>query len=46
MHVILRHIHCVRRVQIRSYFWSEYSKYGTEITPYLELFCAIIAKQN
>ena len=26
MHVILRHIHCVKSVQIRTYFWSEYSK--------------------
>ena len=22
------------------------AKYGTEITPYLELFCGMIAKQN
>ena len=34
--------HCVKSVQIRSYFWSVFSpnagKYGPEITPYLDTF--------
>ena len=32
--------HCVKSVQIRSYFWSVFNpnagKYGPEITPYLD----------
>ena len=46
--------HCVKSVQIRSYFWSVFSyipisvfnpntgKYGPEITPYLDTFHAVI----
>ena len=34
--------HCVKSVQIRSYFWSVFSSntgiYGPEITPYLDTF--------
>ena len=45
--------HCVKSVQIRSYFWSVFScirteygspnteKYGPEITPYLDTFHAV-----
>ena len=36
--------HCVKSVQIRSYFWSLFfcirTKYGPEITPYLDTFHA------
>ena len=36
--------HCVKSVQIRSYFWSVFSRilteYGPEITPYLDTFHA------
>ena len=40
---------CVKRVQIRSFFWSVFSrmrtenvgKYGPEITPYLDTFHAV-----
>ena len=39
-------IHCVKTVQIRSYFWSVFSciwtEYGPEITPYLDIFHAVI----
>ena len=39
-------IHCVKSVQIRSYFWSVFStntrKYGPEKTPYLDTFHAVI----
>ena len=35
-------LHCVKRVQIRSFFWSVFSmnrgKYGSEKTPYLDTF--------
>ena len=38
-------IHCVKSVQIRSYFWFIFSpntgKYGTETTPYLDTFYAM-----
>ena len=38
--------HCVKSVQIRSYFWSVFpciqclntGKYGPEISPYLDIF--------
>ena len=40
--------HCMKSVQIRSYFWSvfscirtKYRKYGPEITPYLDIFHAV-----
>ena len=37
--------HCVKSVQIRSYFWSVFNpntgKYGPEITPYLDTFHAV-----
>ena len=37
--------HCVKSVQIRSYFWSVFSciriEYGPEITPYLDTFHAL-----
>ena len=40
--------HCVRSVQIRSYFWSVRNpntrKYGPEITPYLDNFHALKVK--
>ena len=39
-------IHCVKSVQIRSYFWSVFScirtEYGPEKTPYLDTFNAVI----
>ena len=42
-------IHCVKIVQIRSFFWSVFScirtntgKYGPEKTPYLDTFHAVI----
>ena len=45
--VRIRTNHCVKSVQIRSYFWSLFScirlntgKYGPEITPYLDAFHA------
>ena len=43
-------IHCVKSVQIRSFFWSVFSaispnigKYGPKKTPYLDIFHAVIA---
>ena len=37
--------HCVKNVQIRSNFWSVFSRirleYGPEITPYLDTFQAV-----
>ena len=37
--------HCVKNVQIRSYFWSVFScirtEYGPKITPYLDTFHAV-----
>ena len=37
--------HCVKSVEIRSYFWSVFSciriEYGPEITPYLDTFHAV-----
>ena len=42
--------HCVKNVQIRSYFWSVFSpnagKYGPEITPYLDTFRAVRVVAN
>ena len=40
-------LHCVKSVQIRSYFWSVFPssnarKYGPEITRYLETFHEVI----
>ena len=42
-------MHCVKSVQIRSYFWSVFSriwteagKCGPEITPYLATFHAVM----
>ena len=38
-------LNCVKSVQIRSYSWSLFScirtKYGAQITPYLETFHAV-----
>ena len=42
-------LHCVKRVQKRSYYWSVFpcirtpntGKYGPEITPYLDTFHAV-----
>ena len=31
-------VHCVKSIQIRSYFWSVFSCILTEITPYLDTF--------
>ena len=40
-------IHCVKRVQIRSFLWSVFSpnagKYGPEKTPYFNTFHAVIS---
>ena len=37
--------HCAKSIQIRSYFWSVFSRirteYGPEITPYLDIFHAM-----
>ena len=39
-------MHCVKSVQIRSFFWSVFSpnagKYGPEKTPYLDTFHAVM----
>ena len=39
---ITNNIHCLKKVKIRSFFWSIFSpnrgKYGTEKTPYLDTF--------
>ena len=39
-------MHCVESVQIRSYFWSVFSRirgeYGPEITPNLDTFHAVM----
>ena len=38
--------HCMKSVQIRSYFWSLFSsirtEYGPEISPYLDTFHAML----
>ena len=47
-------MHCVKSVQIRSYFSGPYfpvfspntGKYGPEITPYLVIFHAVIVIDN
>ena len=43
-------IHCLKSVRIRSFFWSVFSwntvKYGTEKTPYLDTFHAMIFSKN
>ena len=50
-------LHCVKSVQIRSYFWSVFScirieygdllrYYGPEITPYLDTFHAVLVLLN
>ena len=43
-------IHCVKSVQIRSYFWSVFSRirteYGPEITPYLDTFHEVIERSH
>ena len=40
-------IHCVKNVQVQSYFWSVCScirtEYGPEITPYFNTFQAVIS---
>ena len=40
------HFHCVKRVQIRSFFWSVFSpnagKCRPEKTPYLDTFHAVV----
>ena len=33
--------HCVKSVQIRSFFWSVFSVFGPGKTPYLETFHAV-----
>ena len=38
--------HCVKSVQIRSFFWSEYRKYEPEKTPYLDTFHAMFVQPN
>ena len=35
-------LHCVKSVQIRSFFWSEYRKIQTRKTPYLDTFHAVL----
>ena len=46
----VRVIHCVKSVQIQSFFWSVFSpntgKYGPEKTPYLDTFHAVIHSAN
>ena len=43
--VFITVFHCVKSVQIRSFFWSVFSpnarKYGPEKTPYLDTFNAM-----
>ena len=46
--VVIEHYHCMKSVQIRSYFWfvffcirTEYRKYEPEIIPYLSTFHAL-----
>ena len=50
MNDIYKNSHCVKSVQIRSYFWSVFSlntgKYGPEITPYLDTFHAVTEEYN
>ena len=45
---ILSSIHCLKSVQIRSFFWSIFfcirTEYGREKTPYLHTFHAVIVK--
>ena len=45
MNTVDFNIHCVKNVQIRSFFWSEFSpntgKYGSEKTLYLDIFHAV-----
>ena len=42
----MTNIQCVKRIQIRSFFWSVFSpntgKYGPGKTPYLDTFHALI----
>ena len=42
--------HCVKSVQIRSFFWSVFSciltEYGSEKTPYLDTFHGVKVHQN
>ena len=44
-HISSQQEHCVKSVQIRSFFWSVFSpnagKYGPEKTPYLDTFHAV-----
>ena len=55
--IIKKTYHCVKSVQIRSYFWSEFSciqieygdlrsKSGSEITTYLDTFHAVYSFHN
>ena len=41
----MHRLHCVKSVQIRSYFWSVFSpntgEFGPEKTPYLDTFHAV-----
>ena len=45
-----KNIHCVKSVKMRSYFWSIFSRfwteYGPEITPYLDIFRAVIVHKK
>ena len=36
-------IHGVKSVQKRSYFWLDYRKIRPEVTPYLDIFSAVIS---
>ena len=42
----MHRLHFVKSVKIRSYFWSVFSpntgKYGTETTPHLDTFHAVL----
>ena len=44
------HVHCVKIIQIRSFFWSVFSRirteYGPEITPYLDTFHALVIHKH
>ena len=44
------HLHCMKSVQIRSFFWSVFSpnvgKYGPEKTPHLDTFYAVLRQES
>ena len=35
-------LHCLKSVQIRSFFWSETGKYRPKKTPYLDIFHVVL----